>query len=232
MAGATIRAFLAVEVTDEVRQEMRAVQDQFRQARPHVKWVEPELAHLTLKFLGLLDERQLASVSRACQESAARHLPFYLAFQGLGAFPNIRNVRMLWMGLGEGESEMAALAGDVQAAVEALGFPAEDRAFQPHLTLGRLKEPLNRVQMLYFNQLVEGYAAYPFGLMPVTAFQLLKSTLEPSGPVYDVLETYALTGLDLPAPAEELPLPTAGEAEEAGAVDLDELPPGLAEGSG
>ncbi|HUZ77884.1 MAG TPA: RNA 2',3'-cyclic phosphodiesterase [Chloroflexota bacterium] len=231
MVGATIRAFLAVEVTEEVRQEMRAVQDQFRQARPHVKWVEPELAHLTLKFLGLLDERQLTNVSRVCQETAARHLPFYLAFQGLGAFPNIRNVRMLWMGLGQGEGEMAALAGDVQAAVEALGFPAEDRAFQPHLTLGRLKEPLNRVQMLYFNQLVEGYAAYPFGFMPVTAFQLVKSVLEPSGPVYSVLETYALTSQELPAPAEESALTAAAEPTEAGDVP-DELTAGLEEEPG
>ncbi len=188
----TIRAFLAIEVSDEIRQEMQTVQDQFRQARPQVKWIAPEQTHLTLKFLGLVDREQLLQVSAACQALAAEHLPFYLTFQSLGCFPNVRNLRVLWMGTSEGEAELMQLQQSIESQVAPLGFPEESRAFQPHLTLGRIKEPLNRAQMLFFSELIEGYAGFHFGTVPVTAFHLIRSVLQPAGPVHTILESYQL----------------------------------------
>ncbi|MDE3076504.1 MAG: RNA 2',3'-cyclic phosphodiesterase, partial [Chloroflexota bacterium] len=122
----------------------------------------------------------------------ARHLPFYLTFRGLGVFPNIRNLRVLWMGIVEGREELTALQQDVENRLSEIDFPEEGRAFEPHLTLGRVKEPLSRAQMLFFSQLVDGYAPFQFGLVPVSSFQLMRSVLRPSGAVYSVLEAYQL----------------------------------------
>jgi 2'-5' RNA ligase len=104
-----------------------------------VRWVRPENVHLTLKFLGDVSKDALGRVAEALERVRGRHEPFEAEPSGFGAFPSARRARILWAGIGEGSEPLRALAEDVEASLEPLGFGPEDRAYMAHLTLGRAR---------------------------------------------------------------------------------------------
>lgn len=105
-----------------------------------VRWV-PRAAnvHLTLKFLGAVDEGRLEEIAAALDAVRARHAPFNAETSGFGAFPSPRRARVLWAGIGAGAENLGALAADVEGSLEGLGFERETRPYAPHLTLGRAR---------------------------------------------------------------------------------------------
>ena len=134
-----MRAFIAIEISEEARAALAALQEALRPVGADVGWTRPESLHLTLRFLGEIDERQAGAVAAAMREGARAWPPLALRLSGTGAFPNARRPRILWAGL---DGELERLAG-LQAAIEArlvgLGFAREEKPFHPHLTLGRIK---------------------------------------------------------------------------------------------
>ena len=133
------RTFLAIDAGPAVRSAAVAVQKLLATSGAAVNWVEPANLHLTLLFLGEVDDRDLPAVCRAAAAAAAAGPPFGFRVAGLGAFPNSRRPRTVWAGVADGAADIVRLHGRLETALLASGmYRREERAFTPHLTLGRV----------------------------------------------------------------------------------------------
>ena len=183
-----IRAFVAVELSDAVRAEVASLENDLRAPGTDVKWVDPATLHLTLKFLGDIDETQKGALEKALREAARGMSPFEIGLEGIGAFPGTTRPRVIWVGVGAGKERLVELSQKVEAACLALGFPAEERPFNPHLTIARLREPQNS------RLLVDRHLASKFEPVEFEAAELVvyESDLLPTGSVYRVISRHHL----------------------------------------
>ncbi|OGP17339.1 MAG: 2'-5' RNA ligase [Deltaproteobacteria bacterium GWC2_55_46] len=133
-----MRTFIAIRIPTEVKEALRAVQESLDRGFKSVGWVRPEAVHLTLKFLGEVDDKRLEELGSALQEAASGIPPFSLTVEGVGGFPNQKSPRVIWAGIKENES-FAKLQRQVEEHLNAIGFEREERPFTPHLTLCRIK---------------------------------------------------------------------------------------------
>lgn len=180
-----VRAFLAVEVSDEARGHVAALLADLRaRSGPQVRWVKPDVMHLTLVFLGEVPEGFI----RSADERLAGVLPQLPAFRcrlaGLGAFPSPQRARVVWVGIDTGRDALISAQRAASRALERIGFEPERRPFSPHLTLGRLREPGDASPLLGTQ-----FASECF---PVERVVLFRSVLKPQGPEYSVLHEYRL----------------------------------------
>ena len=131
-----IRSFIAVDLSAPVRAALQRLRDQFAQLKCDVRWVRAEGVHVTLKFLGWVEPARLEQIQTDARRRRRRPACAPVRARGLGAFPNLRRPRVLWVGLeGEGLAELAAC---VEEAMSRLDFEPEKRGFTPHITLGRV----------------------------------------------------------------------------------------------
>jgi 2'-5' RNA ligase len=156
---------------------------------PSVAWVAPDNLHLTVKFLGGVEPGQVEAVTAALRATVSATPPFELAIAGLGAFPTASRPRVIWAGVSGGREPVCRLAGEVEAALEPLGFAPESRPFSPHLTLGRIREPRPDRRLA---ALIARGAGRAFGDLRVTSVSLMRSVLGPGGPRYSELAAVAL----------------------------------------
>jgi 2'-5' RNA ligase len=134
------RTFIAVETSAEIRARAVALQESLAKTGAEVKWSSPETMHITLLFLGEVDDRELHAVCRAVQEVAATEPTFSLSVSGVGAFPTPRRPKILWAGITEGADELRRLYGKLEEKLLDLGcYRKEERGYTPHLTLGRTR---------------------------------------------------------------------------------------------
>ena len=154
-----------------------------------VRWAQTDALHLTLKFLGEIDEEKTAVVKRTLKEVAGRHASFPLRLEGTGAFPGEHNPRVLWVGFAS-ETGLLAFQDELERELEREGFPREERAFHPHLTLGRVKGP-GRIREAMLE--LEKHRQDSLGEMTVHKVALFESRLRPEGAEYRVLVDYELT---------------------------------------
>lgn len=187
-----LRLFVAVDVNDGVRRLAGRIQDELRPVAPGVRWVAPELCHLTLKFLGWVPPERAPTIAAACSSATEGQPDFTLAFGGVGAFPNWRRPRVVWLGITAGVDELGRLQQRVERALNAVGFAPEERAFSPHLTLGRFRESPARASADRLSDLA--VAQRGTGRVDVRSVQLMRSVLRPTGPEYSVLERFPLGG--------------------------------------
>lgn len=185
-----IRTFIAVPLPEEIRQLLAAVIDTLRVAAPEIKWVKPETIHLTLKFLGGLTPAELQAVCQALDRVFGQpHHPFSLTAGGVGAFPDFKRPRVLWVGVqGDSLDRLRALQAEIEDALHRRGFDKEERPFSPHLTLGRIKF------LKHFTELREALRTLdnPHRSFNVTRVDVMRSDLKPGGAVYSVLKQYQL----------------------------------------
>jgi 2'-5' RNA ligase len=134
-----IRAFIAVPVPESVKEQIGLFEGDLIKTRADVKWVRPESMHVTLKFLGDVEERDTAEVVRRIEEAVGATKPFAVRIAKTGVFPNEKRPNVLWVGATEGADRLAELAGLVDSALLPMGFEKENRAFCAHLTLGRVR---------------------------------------------------------------------------------------------
>jgi 2'-5' RNA ligase len=137
-----VRAFFAVDLPADVRAEAGRVRDAMQQVVPsQARWIDDSNLHLTLKFLGEIPSDAIPKLlSRAAGRMAATE-PFHVTLAGTGAFPSPRAARVLWIGVGEGLSQLAKIARKLDAAGRGVGAPRERRPYRAHLTVARLREP-------------------------------------------------------------------------------------------
>jgi 2'-5' RNA ligase len=182
-----IRSFIAVDLSASVRAALQRLRDEFAQLRCEVRWVRVEGVHVTLKFLGWVEPPRLEQVRATLAAAVAGQLALQVRARGLGAFPNLRRPRVLWVGL-EGEG-LAELATCVEEAMSRLDFEPERRGFTPHVTLGRVNgmQGWSRVEELF-----KAHLSDDFGECIVDAVTMYRSTLHPDGAVYTPLWTIPL----------------------------------------
>lgn len=193
---ATWRTFIAIELSEELRDGLDLLQDRLRAQTPRgsVRWVRPEGIHLTLKFLGDTPVEQVEDVKLALAEAAANVGPFRVAVRGLGCFPNARRPRVVWVGLEEPTGALQRLRDAVETHVAPLGFPTERRKFSPHLTLGRVQRRASSSEVREIGERVAASSTGLVGEMEVRAVSYIKSDLRPSGAVYTTLLETGLKG--------------------------------------
>ena len=186
MAG--IRSFVAVNLSADVRVALAKLQQQLKTAGREIRWVRPESIHLTLKFLGEVPQSDLPHITAALQQVSARCRIFSMSLADLGGFPNLRNPRVIWVGIQCPDNALADLAQKVDEAMVEVGFPGEERAFKPHLTLARVK---SRPDTGFLDSVSR--TSFHSGSVAVSEFALMRSELTPHGAVYTSLAQFKLT---------------------------------------
>ncbi len=191
-----LRTFIAIELDETLRVALKTVQDKFKRQMPPdaVRWVAPEGIHLTLKFLGDTPRGRVPEVVSALRRACAGFAPFEFSVEGRGCFPNYRRPRVIWAAVRERGQMLARLNQAVEREVAPLGWPTEDRAFSPHLTLGRVTRNADSRAEAAVGQVVERSVVEQIGMQRVTAVKLIISNLRPSGAVYSTLASAELAG--------------------------------------
>lgn len=180
-----MRLFVALDLRDEVRQHMRELIARLKPKFPKAKWVRPEGMHITLKFIGYVDEEKAHSIAAALHKI---HLtdPVDMTFRGVGFFPNERSPRVMWCGI-EASPNLAELAAAIETKLEPLEIEPESREFAPHLTLARIPEPKRAGKLV---QAASELKTHSFGRAREFEFYLFESVLKPTGAEYKRLQTY------------------------------------------
>lgn len=198
-----IRAFVAVLPGDAVREAVTAVVDRLRPLGRSVAWVPSANLHVTLQFLGNQPEERLAAATEALHAAAAVSAPIEVTLHGIGAFPGLERPRILWVGLALGALEVRALQERVAVALAREGFPREDRAWHPHLTIGRVYDERRwrREAGPALRQALAQAATTGFGTARIAEVALMQSDLSPRGARYTVRGAVVLGGGAGPGPS-------------------------------
>ena len=184
----SIRAFLAVDPSQEVLNEVVIIQDRFKKTvRGDIRWVRPEGIHLTLKFFGYVSEKDIANISEVVKNNIVNIKPFMLNIRRVGVFPSINRARVLWLGIDGDIDVLIKLQKSIDTELQKYGFEMENRPFSPHLTLARIKEPKGLIGLAKIMEKSEEYTA---GSFTIDGLNLFKSTLTPKGAIYTKLENF------------------------------------------
>jgi len=184
----SIRAFIAIDPDNETRKRLLTIQRETLKMHQFssVKVVNPLAAHITLSFLGNITPLELSAIRDALR--SVSFYPFCVTLNGIGAFPNIKKMRVIHIGL----SDSADLKKLHKLIVESLtGVYAAEKRFDPHITIGRVKRAIPS-EMKDLAKVMAPLSTLFVGRLDVSSFQLKKSTLTPNGPIYDTLEEFKL----------------------------------------
>ena len=174
---------MAVDLDDAtIRERIVKAEQGLEQTRASLKIVDPEIMHLTLRFLGEIPQATVERVKEAMNE--LRFQPFDVEFSGVGVFPNIRRISVVWVGVTRGQEQLNDIFHQLEPKLRQLGLPADNKGFSPHMTIARVRSGLNREALA---QYVESMREQEFGRMPVKLVRLKKSTLTPKGPIYTTI---------------------------------------------
>jgi 2'-5' RNA ligase len=194
-----MRLFIAISLPADVRTSLRDLVDRFRSRGDPFRWIDPDNVHLTLKFLGEVPGALLLPLEQAIGETASQFPPFSLVVRGIGAFPSADRPRIVWVGV-VAEDVLTSLHDGIDQALRPLGFEPEERAFRPHLTIGRLRRDRKGrggVKASLGDRLTG--LRYDGGRFGVESVELMESLLKPTGAVYLVKASLPLAGAVRPA---------------------------------
>jgi 2'-5' RNA ligase len=183
----TLRTFIALDMPPEIKAALEAYVQPLKSLRGRVSWAKRENLHLTLKFLGDTPANRVDEIAAALQEIAATSTSFAADIAGSGAFPNDQAPRVLWVGINDESGTLLKLAKAIDERVHGFGFAKEKRAFAPHLTIGRVKDPR-------LPEIVRALKEKPFSTMPAQLNKIIfmQSELNPAGSIYTPLRTLNL----------------------------------------
>jgi len=184
----TIRSFIGIDLSDEVKSRFSDIQADFKKIPElqSVKYVDPHIIHITLKFLGNITSSEVSNISQNLKIIKFR--PFEIQSKGLGVFTSKQRIRIVWIGINDADN-LTNLYDLISSKLP--DRFSEDRLFKPHITLARVKR-FNPLEMSLLSQKVEQLSEIDAGTFKVNAFQLKKSTLTPKGPLYETIEEIGL----------------------------------------
>ena len=182
-----IRAFLAIDLDEDLKPKINDLIKEFQEIDAKVKYVELENLHLTLKFFGDIDEEGLNLLTEAIENVVSKFNPFKINIKSCGAFPNKKRIRVIKLGI-EDDSVLKDLHKQLDNEFVQLGFD-KDKKFSTHLTIGRVKSAKNKDLI---KECIEEFEDIEIGEMEVNQISLKKSTLTPSGPIYEDLKVFKL----------------------------------------
>lgn len=186
-----MRLFLAINLPATERDAIWTATAPMRAAAARVTWVRRDAMHLTMKFFGEVAEPAAAALADALAAPIAAHAPLRLDLGGLGAFPNLRAPRIVWLGV-EQDPRLELLHNDIETTCAALGYEVDGRAFRPHLTLGRVKDRIAAPAARALAAAARGVRYH--GTAEVETVDLMASRLTPAGPVYTRIAAVAFGG--------------------------------------
>lgn len=191
-----MRAFIAIEISDAIKDMLGRVITHLKYSGTDVKWVDPGIIHLTLKFLGEITDDKRDDIKSSLDTLAKDVKPFEMTIKDLGAFPAIERPRVIWVGLDKGSLEATDLALRIENSLSEAGFPGSDRPFSPHLTIGRVRSPLNldklKDKVSSASSIIQSAGAVYHKVSSVILFQ---STLTSHGAIHNKLHESTLKGL-------------------------------------
>lgn len=178
------RIFFALALPEQVRQQLADLQKRLEPAAGAVKWVEKDNFHLTLQFIGSVDESRLRQLLRNAEAAAACCTKFTITLAGVGAFPSTAKPRVIWTGVTEGRKELRELVQALNIALDKL----PDKPFSPHVTLGRVRPG----RVVNFAQTLQAGSSFYTEPIKINSFYCWQSTLTRSGPIYRQLKEFTL----------------------------------------
>lgn len=187
----SVRAFVAIELPSILLKRIEELQETLKKevkGTRSVSWPRPEGIHLTLKFLGDVEETRIEDISTALTGASSGFKSMRLKAGGVGCFPTQRNPRVIWVGLSHSE-ELERLQNNIEEAAAGLGFEKEDRPFKPHLTLCRIKSPEDGRILGHSIEKFKDFIDIDFVARDLVLF---KSQLSPRGAVYTALKRISL----------------------------------------
>ncbi len=189
----TVRSFIAILLPDELRLGLDKLQKRLKTGnKPWIKWADPNGIHLTLKFLGDVPVDRISEISRVVAEAARGIPPFHLKTQGLGAFPNLDRVQVVWLGLGGELDKLSQLHKRIESGLSRLGFIPEARAFKAHLTLARLRPQASPDERQGLGRLILSTRLEASYTIKVETISLMRSQLTREGALYSQLSSAEL----------------------------------------
>ncbi len=186
------RVFIAIDISDEARTEAARYIERLRavSAGARLSWTRPENLHLTMRFLGNVDDAGLDAATNATQLAAEQVSPFRLAISGTGVFPSPRAARVIWLGINDPAGGAGIAYRVLDEGLVTAGFESEKRAFKPHLTLARIKYPRSSADLVKLH-LAAGFEVPEF---EINEFVIFESRLSPGGSVYTALSKHPFGG--------------------------------------
>jgi 2'-5' RNA ligase len=183
-----MRTFVAIELPSETKEKIEETITPFRKLNLSISWVKPKNLHLTLKFLGEVDEEKIDDIVSILAQGVKEEQRFKMDLKDFGAFPDFKKARVLWIGIEKGKESLIRIQNKVEEGLSNIGFPQEKKGFSPHLTIARVKSPkgIERLteQIKNVNFVAED--------IEVDELILMRSQLHPQGAIYTPLETFKL----------------------------------------
>ena len=176
-----MRLFFAINLPAGEQERLHRAVARLRTSDLPVRWVPPQNLHLTIRFIGSVEARRIEDLRRAGARAAAAIAPFEARLGGIGAFPNTRRPRVIWVGVQKAEP-LLALHAALEQALAPLGFAPENRAFEPHITLGRVRDGARPSDFARLEELTA--SVHYAGILPVRSLDLMHSELGPGGARY------------------------------------------------
>ena len=184
-----VRTFIAVELSQEIKENLKGIQEELKKANADMKWARPDNIHLTLKFLGSTPAQQIPEIAGELKSGLAGFGSFSIEIAKLGSFPEKGKPRIIWAGVNAGSEDVIRLQGKIENSLKRFNFAQEDREYAPHQTIGRAKGFKNMERL---QELMKTKNAVQLGNMIVENVYVIRSDLKPEGPVYTVLENILL----------------------------------------
>ena len=179
-----VRAFIGIELDNSLKSDLKEQLRALRKSFPNLKWVDSKNYHLTLRFLGEVNNETITELKSIINNSAKGINAIKATINQLGAFPHPDHPRVIWLGLGRGKKEMVELHSSLEADIQKLGFSGERHSYTPHLTIARLKKRSSPEDSL--KKTIKNYNWKERELV-IDNITLFKSRLRPSGPIYSLL---------------------------------------------
>lgn len=187
-----IRSFLAFEIPSEIRDTVSSIYNGLKDKTLNIRWVKEENIHITLVFMGNVNEKDLDPMGKLLEKACNKYAPFLIRVKGVGVFSSLRSPRVLWIGIDGDIERMGHFRDRIQKDLRRFGIKEEKRRFSPHLTVGRFKRGFNNIDRL--RSLIEEYRDAISSDSMVRELVLFKSDLRPEGAVYTKLNSWALQG--------------------------------------
>lgn len=183
-----LRAFIAIELPSEVQKKLSQVIQRLQEPLRDVsiRWVKPHNIHLTLKFLGEVSINNLETIKQILIKEAAEVPPFEFSIGELGAFPNLKRPRVLWLHA-TAPPELLALQRSIDIQTERLGYVSKERTYSPHITIGRVNRQVDSGDIHRISTLLQKMHIGLVEVVRVSTVTLFRSDLHPDGSVYSPL---------------------------------------------
>lgn len=179
-----MRTFFCIELSDEVTSKLSQIIDSFAHyTEARVNWVNARNLHITMKFLGDIDPEKVEKIKEKSKKVVGSLSPFKMTLDKVGVFPNLRNLRVIWVGASQEPEEIHKLNGNLEEELEKIGFEPETRKYIPHITLGRVKEK-DQSKLKPLADQVESYKIEEPISAEAEGLTLMESKLTPEGPIY------------------------------------------------